>query len=326
MLLSVSEVQQLISTGKALLLAGSESALNQLPRGNWIGGTIPYFMDKEGGVFSADRIFVNQVPACALTTRIVQHTVDSLHNVCAEAPENGYSFLILPAGTPVHQCYAQNAPGYDGIFMKPVVGWVAGVALEDVGRVQPKVIDGRFNESFADRAVVMHVELPPGKVAELDILNVFQPGSGARIFFPTSSFTAGECTIDGKPGNIANYIETHKVDTRLPLTASYNGSVLNVAVQDVDAKNGTVRFFAPVFTGVEYRFAEPVEDYLEAFDAATRDDLEEPEFACNCVLNYVYGKLEGRKTGSITGPITFGEVAHQLLTQTLVRLKIRNVC
>ncbi len=39
------------------------------------------------------------------------------------------------------------------------------------------------------------------------------------------------------------------------------------------------------------------------------------------MLNYVYGKLEGRHTGKLTGPITFGEIAYQLLNQTLVYLE-----
>jgi hypothetical protein len=42
-------------------------------------------------------------------------------------------------------------------------------------------------------------------------------------------------------------------------------------------------------------------------------------------LNYLYGKLEGRKTGDLTGPITFGEIAFQLLNQTLVYLEVTEV-
>jgi hypothetical protein len=39
----------------------------------------------------------------------------------------------------------------------------------------------------------------------------------------------------------------------------------------------------------------------------------------------LYGHLEGKRTGSITGPITFGEIAHQLLNQTMVRLYLRDI-
>jgi hypothetical protein len=44
--------------------------------------------------------------------------------------------------------------------------------------------------------------------------------------------------------------------------------------------------------------------------------------SCNCVLNYVHSSLEGRSPGGIVGPITFGEIAYQLLNQTMVYLTI----
>ena len=47
-------------------------------------------------------------------------------------------------------------------------------------------------------------------------------------------------------------------------------------------------------------------------------------FSCNCILNYLYSELEGKKTGGITGPITFGEIAYQLLNQTMVYLTIED--
>lgn len=35
--------------------------------------------------------------------------------------------------------------------------------------------------------------------------------------------------------------------------------------------------------------------------------------------------LEGKKTGDVTGPVTFGEIAYQLLNQTLVYLNIIDI-
>jgi hypothetical protein len=40
------------------------------------------------------------------------------------------------------------------------------------------------------------------------------------------------------------------------------------------------------------------------------------------VLNYLHGSLEGRRTGSLQGPMTFGEIAYQLLNQTLVQITV----
>jgi hypothetical protein len=48
-------------------------------------------------------------------------------------------------------------------------------------------------------------------------------------------------------------------------------------------------------------------------------------FSCNCILNYLYSELEGKQTGGIIGPITFGEVAYQLLNQTLAYLTISEI-
>jgi hypothetical protein len=45
-------------------------------------------------------------------------------------------------------------------------------------------------------------------------------------------------------------------------------------------------------------------------------------FSCNCVLNYLHGQLEGRHTGALLGPMTFGEIAYQLLNQTLVHVSV----
>jgi hypothetical protein len=45
-----------------------------------------------------------------------------------------------------------------------------------------------------------------------------------------------------------------------------------------------------------------------------------PVFMCNCILNFLYGELEGKKTGALQGAITFGEIAFKLLHQTLLHL------
>jgi hypothetical protein len=81
--------------------------------------------------------------------------------------------------------------------------------------------------------------------------------------------------------------------------------------------------YAPVFTGKKYCFAEPIEDYAAVFAekiSAVKD--VNPFFSCNCILNYLYGGLEGKSTPPYTGPVTFGEIAYQLLNQTLVYVRI----
>ena len=104
--------------------------------------------------------------------------------------------------------------------------------------------------------------------------------------------------------------------------ANYNGTKCNVGIRTLDIPGSKITFFAPVFEGVKYRHAKPVGDYAERFLAAIPKDIGEAVFCCNCVHNYVYGELEGRHTGTLQGPVTFGEIAYQLLNQTLVHVTL----
>ena len=175
-----------------------------------------------------------------------------------------------------------------------------------------------------DTAVVMHVTLPADLVAEVEIVNLFTPGTGETITFPVSGFTARECLVDGRHANLASYFKTARTDDTVPLAADYNGSIVNVSVQEVDESTGMVKFYAPVFAGVEYKLASPVADYVSSFRSAVGTNGRS-EFNCNCILNYLYAGLEGKQLGNTYGPVTFGEIAHQLLNQTLVRLVLRKV-
>ena len=83
-----------------------------------------------------------------------------------------------------------------------------------------------------------------------------------------------------------------------------------------------VALYAPVFKGVEYKIAKPIKDYVSEFNAAMPKGTK-PAFSCNCILNFLYSDLEGKKIENMYGPVTFGEIAYQLLNQTLVYLEIK---
>jgi hypothetical protein len=111
------------------------------------------------------------------------------------------------------------------------------------------------------------------------------------------------------------------LDVKLPLVADYNGALLNLSFQTVDLATRRVTLYAPVFEDVTYRIAAPLrQDYAEAFGRELAARAIQPVFACNCILNYLYGELEGKKIGDMVGPITFGEIAYMLLNQTMVYL------
>lgn len=322
---TVDEVSQLIRAGHALFLAASRQALSRLPRGQWIGGSIPYFMTESGGLMDEDHIFVTMAPVFATRISAVAYRSDQIEQIYRDAPENGFTFLVLPAASAVLTAFAEKAPNCDGYLFRPVVGWVAGVRVDKIGTETPAVVNGVTGEVLEDRACALHVALPAGKLADLAIVNIFEAGNGHVVRFDRTGFQVTECRIGGKQVNLADYIAANGISTEFPLVGDYSGTNINVSFQKVDTAAHSVDLYAPVFPGVDYRFAKPITDYVEAFAQKTAEAGQESSFACNCILNYLYAKLEGKKTGAIVGPITFGEIAHQLLNQTMVQLNIHDV-
>lgn len=315
----------LILGGATLAVAGDESVLAALPLGNWMGGTIPYFMGQDGGATTRDQVFITPLsPYPGLKPYIKLYDTASLSQVCVEAPENGFSVIILPAFSEVHFAYAQHASSYDDMFMKPLVGWIAGIHMDDLGRRAPKVRDGRTGVMMENHAVVLHVPLPQNMAANVNIVNLFPQGSGDVIEFRDGGFEATTCLINGKASSLAKYLKDVSHDTRLPLVADYSGAKINVSIKTIDHINDIVAFYGPIFPHITYRLAQPLLDsYEAAFDDAIKHLPESTEFSCNCVLNYFYSELEGKRTGHITGPMTFGEVAYILMNQTMVQLTLK---
>jgi hypothetical protein len=101
-LMTIAEASDLIRGGHFLMVAADEALLRRLPAGNWIGGTIPYFMGDDGGVATRDKLFVTEIPTSAGLPEIRTYDITSLDHVCVDGPANGYSLIIIPAfsGTP----------------------------------------------------------------------------------------------------------------------------------------------------------------------------------------------------------------------------------
>ncbi len=323
-LMSVGQAAAWIKTGRYLALAADERVLAQLPKGNWIGGTIPYFMDRQGGRTSQSEVFVTPLEIAVEEPPLIRfYSTANLSKLARNVPENGYSLIIIPGFSEAHQSFAQHAPEYPEMYFRPLMGWIAGIHLDELGSRTPKVVHGQSGQVSDQMAVVMEVPLPAGKRALIDIVNPFQPGHGPALVFGAGGFSVDECEIDGKPGRLADHFLATGHDTRLPLVANYCGAKVNVSIKALDREKGRVDFYAPVFPGIVYRAAAPVEDYLRAFGSVLPQRATSPAYACNCVLNYLYSNLEGKSTAGMTGPMTFGEIAYQLLNQTLVYLDIQ---
>jgi hypothetical protein len=318
MLLDFEGVSQLINDGKLLHIAATEELLRKLPKGNWIGGSTEYFIEEDGGVItdSLAAVDILNFPEYKI------HVYDDKNvlNIAADAYDNGFTIAIIPFNSPVHTEYAENAPGYEDMFIKPVVGWISGLNL---GKTQtPIAVDGSTGECYPDRAVALSVALPEGKRADLSVINIFDQNEDSPVIrFTEKGFSATTAEIGGGAVNFAAYIAENKIDTALPLVGDYSGVGVNVSIKNI--ADGKVDFYAPVFPDIDYRFATPIPDYEAAFaDKIAEIGDHTNIFACNCILNFLYGNLEGKKLPGFFGPITFGEIAFQLLNQTLVYLKV----
>ena len=325
-MVSKAEAVELIKQGDYLVIAGDEAVLKDLPTGNWIAGTIPYFMTDEGGQLDQEHLYITQLDGTCTNSRpyLTVYDTSSISRIASEAPEHGFTILLLPCGSDVHLEYAQNAPEYPDMFFSPIVGWIAGNRLDDNNAPSPKVGFGPGGTLNENQAVALHVPLSDSQVAQVHIINLFEQGDGSEITFEEHGSKVTSCMVDGVKWKFSDYLQEQKIDTRLPLVADYSGVLVNVSIQDVQDENTVL--YAPVFPGIKYKFAKPINDYVEHFNSAV-DPIKQDgiSFSCNCILNYLYGELEGRKTGDFQGPMTFGEVAYQLLNQTLVYLKLENV-
>ena len=319
MLVNLDQAINMINEGKILHIAADEELLSKLPKGKWIGGTTPYFISEEGGLLTKDQLFVNEIDF-AQEIKIEKYGKYNVFQIVEECYDNGLTIIILPFGSQVVAKYAKEAPEVEELLMHPTVGWVSGYDLGTGG--EAKVYDGSTGESYTDKAIVMYIKLPEEKSAMINIVNIFEDDkTDPAITFSDNELSVIDCRVNGQKVNFAEYIKKKNIDTQMPLVADYNGVFINTSIKEIT--DNKVDLYAPVFRGVEYRFATHVSDYAKEFEKRISEaGAGTPVFSCNCILNYLYGNLEGHKTPPYAGPVTFGEVAYQLINQTLVYCEI----
>ena len=323
---STEEVRKLIEQGKNLLLSGHEKLLSKLPKGNWIGGTSSYFMTENGGLVTDDQIQVTELPDFIVESNFKFYDANSLKNIYKEGFENGFSVVIIPAFSDSHLVFANEVPNFDNFAVKPLIGWISGINLSDPNATTPKVFLGTETAQSGENAVVAHFKLPNNKMAEISINNIFTEGSGTEFEFPETGFDTSDVIIDGERMNFAQYLCKNNLDIEYPLVANYSGTLINISFKSIDKETKKVIFYAPVFKGIKYKFSQIPGDYVEeVMKFIPAENENQYTFSCNCVLNFLKMNLEGKKIGNICGPITFGEIAYQLLNQTLVNLDIREI-
>jgi hypothetical protein len=317
--MTFDEASQKINGGELLHIAGTEELIRKLPKGNWVGGSTEYFMAKEGGTVSGEKLFVTSFPYADFS--IKSYGVEEIANVAADAFDNGFSIAIIPFDSAVHKTYAEKAPGFDDMFIKNVAGWIAGLNLSKAGQT-PISVNGQTGEAFADKAAVLHIGVPEGKAVTIGVINIFsQDEESPVIEFMEDGFSAVKCLINGEERSFADYIAENGIDTKLPLVGDYSGNGVNVSFKSIDG--ATVNLYAPVFTGIKYRMAKAVPDYAAELNNHLADFRDAHSvFSCICILNFLYGELEGKNIELFRGPVTFGEIAYQLVNQTLVYVSV----
>lgn len=318
-LTNLQQAQAIIKTGKFLIIAGDEKLLRQLPKGNWIGGTTPYFMGANGGVQTYEQVFITELPSCFTLEAIDVYDSTQLSLITSKCSEHGITFVLMPAFSQICKVFEESVTELEGIFVKNIAGWVSGFDLSDANG-KAWVFNGKNGEAYDNRVVVMHTSLPADKIVEMKTANVYRPNNDITITFEETSTEVKEAIINGQKLDFAKYIKDNNVDLNCPMIANFFGNTINVSFQSAQ---DTVKFFAPVYDGVEYHFAYPVDDYYQEFEKVAPKEDDQVIFSCNCALNYTHGKLKNRKTGQFVGPITFGEIAHQVLNQSLVYITLK---
>jgi hypothetical protein len=308
MLLAYSETVKRIESGENLHIAGSEALLRKLPRGNWIGGSTEYFMSRSGCKTAADVLSVLSFHDAEIS--IGTYDEKNIHTVVLDAFDNGFSIVIIPFGSAVHKVFAEKAVEFETLLKKNIVGWISGGNLEKTGQT-PISVNGLTGDVSSDKAAVMHIGLPKSKSVNVGVVNIFsQDEKSPTLEFPEGGFSVNKCLVDGEETRFADYIAWRGISMTLPLIGDYLENGVNVSFKSVE--NGVVNLYAPVLKGIKYKIAKVVPGYIEEFIKNARFDHVNPWFACNCVLNYLYGKLDGKKIGTFVGPITFGEIAYNL--------------
>ena len=315
MLKTLSETSDMINSGKWLHISGSEDLLKKLPGGNWIGGSTEYFMSPDGGVVTDEKLFVAEIPYD--NCKIVSYDEKNIENITDDAFENGFTIAILPFDSKVHKAYAAEASGFKGMFAKNIVGWISGFNLSKTGQT-PIAVNGKTMEHGGTKAVALHIQTPGDQVVNIGIVNIFTQNEDSPVIeFYEDGFTVDKCLVDGREVVFADYIAQNGIDTKPPLVGSYFGAGINVSFKQIE--NGRVYLYAPVFKNIKYRFANEISDYAKEFEGKLKHFKNaKAVFSCNCILNFLYGELEGRQVRHFYGPITFGEIAYQLVNQTLV--------
>ena len=320
-LFSLEDAQNLINAGFKGIVASDESLLKQLPKGEWIGGTMPYFMSEEGGTTTKEKVLMSELDSRFDIHQINTYTADQLDNIFSDYPEWGASFIIIPALSKCADLYPRVVEHNSKAFMSPIIGWGSGVLWEDVGKISPKIIDGRDGSLYDDRVIVMHCNLPQNVTANIGTINIIEP-SGPKITFPEYSTELTDALIDGEKRNIYDFLKERNSTIAQAFVTNIRGEKVNLTIKSINDDTKSVTTWNPVNPAYEYQHSDPIDNYEELFEKELENKSGAFAYNCNCLYNYFFCNLDGKKIGDVTGVISFGEIGYISLNQTFVYLTL----
>jgi hypothetical protein len=320
---TVDAVAARIRRGESLLLSGDPQLLAKLPNGNWLAGSIPYFHDAQGMRESREVIGVDTLPREATGMRIEVLSATEVASVAQRAQPGEYVYVIAPAFSEAVNAFVAQEHEIPGLLNQPVVGWVSGVALSEIGATKPVVVDGRTGTIHDNALVCAYIALPRFVRPVAKIVNVFTPGDGPTIEVENDGTTHTYVIADGKRRLFADILKETHHDVRFPLVTNSVGARFNVSFQSVEESTGEVKMFLPLIPGIEYRLAKPLTDYRQALvDTIAREQPADPAHTSFCVLHYAHGSLANHHIGNFHAALAFGEIAYIMHNQTVVFLSI----
>lgn len=323
MIATFDEVLEMLKQPYPLIIAAAKETLEQLPAGNWIGGTVPFFIQGQGNEQDRDHLDVTVIPDSVKKARIKAYSLDDIHLAKHDSYEDGFTLLIIPGESDIHHSYALNSRDYPVKGDSLLVGWVSGHPLSEESGSWTGF--GPRKTVFSDRAVAVHCQLKPEYRCRLDSINVFKPGEGPILEFPSSGFKLTKVHVDGQILSFAQYIRDNQIDISYPMVAIGEEDGENVSFKQI--LDEEVQLYAPVFNFKQYRLAQPEKEFHRNFmeQISRIKNNSDRFFACNCILNYSYADMSGKDIGDLNGPVTFGEIAGNLLNQTYLSLSIESV-
>ena len=326
-LYSVEEISAMIERGDTLLLGGDASLISTLPKGKWIAGTTSQFIvNGKDLVTTREKLFVHNITDIVADLKLEVYDASTIHSIYDDAFENGFSVLITPFFSDVKNEYALNCLNYSNFATRILCGWVAVTPFytNDPNDVS-LAFSGESGLSYDNAGVVMHVNLPPDKYAELHTFNPYVPDRGDVILFEENGHQYENVLINGVKQNFKQYMINRKIDrstkTNNVLVGDYAGIIINtVILPEFDNSNEKyVTLGNPVFKGIPYRFAKLNSE--ESYEKMQHID-DEIVFSFSCATNFVFPDDFVKYLTHTNGPFVYGEYAYFLLNTTTVYITV----